>query len=872
MELDDMEQAVLEQLEMLIRLGRPVQGAAEQLARMGIDELLIARVVEFRTQLAKVQREHTLDEAALFDPEMVGAAWYTGRNPNDVFWPKLEATLLADPGWARAVPSLDAASQDVVGLLQDPHARLINSRGLVIGHVQSGKTANFTATIAKAADAGYRLFIVLSGVHNALRRQTQLRLERQLQDLEPTRWLALTDEHRDFGNPVKALALVAGTNLRLLAVVKKNGPRLRRLLAWLRAAEEHGGFDTCPVLIIDDEADQASPNASRNPDLDRTTINGLIVDILKLNRVAYVGYTATPFANVLIDPTSPQDLYPRHFIYALKKPPDYFGAEELFGLGLTGEEDVPEHDMIRIVPDEEAEQHRVPKGGSFEATVTPCMADAVRWFLLASAARRVRSGSSPHSSMLVHTTQRVAAQFQYLPLIREAVRKVRTAIDDGETDELGGSWEEEAAREPAGIHGLDPLPFASVLDALGPVLDDVKVVVDNGQSTERLLYDDAAGTTVIAIGGNTLSRGLTLEGLVSSYFLRGANAYDTLLQMGRWFGYRPGYADLPRIWTTVDLVEGFRHLADVERDLRSEVERYAVEQTTPTDVAVRIKLHPRMQVTNRLRMQYAVPATSSFSGQRPQTILFRHLDATTVAANLAAARTFLTAAVNGSAPEWNANKIVVRDVPVDVVLDFVRSYRFHEDSEMSPGLLGGYVKKQNAHGQLLVWNAAVITREADSCGQIDLGLSARVNLIERSKFANSPDPTTANIGTLMSKPDRVADLMDGKAAVVRTDPQLVQDRTASGRGLVLLYPIAANSKPRGARSTKVREVLGAAGDLMGVAIAFPTAPRETDPSSTIAVDLRHLRPVVEDADEGAEDEEYSDVEGERNDVDLGDHG
>lgn len=871
MGLDDTEQAVLIQLETLVRLGRPVSEAASQLGRMGIASQLVDRVVEFRNELATIQREHKLDhEAALFDPEMVDAPWYTGRNENDVFWPRLETTLMADPGWAAAVTSLDEATHDIVGLLQDPHSPIINTRGLVIGYVQSGKTANFTATIAKAADAGYRMFIVLSGVHNALRRQTQLRLERQLHDLEPRRWLTLTDEHRDFGNPVKALALVAGTDLRLLAVVKKNGPRLRRLLGWLRAAHEHGGFDTCPVLIIDDEADQASPNASRNPDLDRTTINRLIVDILTLPRVAYVGYTATPFANVLIDPTSPKDLYPRHFIYALKKPPAYFGAEELFGLGHTDEENLPDHDMIRIVPEEEAQQHRVGRG-SFEAVLTAGMADAVRWFLLATAARRVRSGLAPHSSMLIHTTQRVAAQFGYQPVVREAIRDVRAALDRGDTDQLRMFWDEETAREPAEIHGLQSVQFDSVLTALPSVLDEVKVVVDNGQSTERLLYDEGASTTVIAIGGNTLSRGLTLEGLVSSYFLRGANAYDTLLQMGRWFGYRSGYGDLPRIWTTVDLIDGFRHLADVERDIRAEVARYAVELTRPTDVAVRIKLHPKMQVTNRLRMQYAVPASSSFSGQRPQTILFKHRDTATVQANLGAGRAFLGAAAMVGKSEHDTNKIVLRDVPVSLVLDFIGTYRFHEDSEMSSSLLSGYIEKQNAHGELLVWSAAVITRESDSCGTVALGLGEPVNLIERSKFANSSDPATANIGTLMSKPDRVADLMEARAAVARTDPQLVQDRTASGRGVLLLYPISADSRPRNSRSARVREALGAADHLIGVAIAFPTAPRETDPSSTVAVDLSHLRPVLTDGDEAVDDEEYRDDEGERNDVDLGDH-
>jgi hypothetical protein len=871
MALSEMEEAILEQLEVLVRLGRPVDQAAQQLRRMGIHDELIARAVEFRAELAKVQREQTLNAGALWDPEMVGPPWYTGRTGNDLFWPKLEELLLADPSWAGAVDSLDNASHDIVGLLQDPHSPRINTRGLVIGHVQSGKTANFTATIAKAADAGYRMFIVLSGVHNALRRQTQLRLERHLHDLQPKRWLVLTDEHRDFGNPVKALALVAGTDLRLLAVVKKNASRLRRLRDWLYAAQEHGGFDTCPVLIIDDEADQASPNSARNPDLDRTTINDLIVEILRLPRVAYVGYTATPFANVLIDPEPPEDLYPRHFIYALDKPPGYFGAETLFGLGLTGEEDDPEHDMIRRVPDDEARLHRVHRGHPFEAQLTDRLADAVAWFLLATAARRVRSNDTPHSSMLIHTTENVAAQFAYLPVVRDGVRAVRGALDRRDIEGLRALWMEETSRESAAIHGLETPSFDSVIDAVPSVLDDVKIVVDNGQSTERLLYDQTVGTTVIAIGGNTLSRGLTLEGLISSFFLRGANAYDTLLQMGRWFGYRAGYGDLPRIWTTADLAEGFRFLADVERDIRAEIARYGIEQTTPLDVAVRIKLHPKMQVTNRLRMQFAVPATSSFSAQRPQTILFHHRDPTTVDANLAAGRAFISDAVDsGSVPEIQPNRIILRDISTEIVLSFLSAYRFHEDSEMSSSLLRGYIAKQNSNGDLTVWNAAVITRQTES-RQIDLGLGPPVNLIDRSRIAGYPDPMTANIGTLMSKPDRVADLMDANSAVHRSDPQLVEDRTESGRGLVLFYPIDSDSKPKAGRvGAKVREPLDAVGDLIGVAIAFPKARMETDPSSTIAVDLSRVRPVLEDRDEeDATEEEYSDQEGDHNDVDLG---
>ena len=255
----------------------------------------------------------------------------------DVFWPQLKANLEADPSWVAAVPSLDEASTDIVGLLADPHSPTIRTRGLVLGFVQSGKTANFTATIAKAADSGYRLFIVLSGVHNSLRRQTQLRIDEQLVDEFPTRWVGLTDEHRDFGKPVKALPLLSSPDLRLIAVVKKNVSRLTNLRDWLREAQKHGGLDSCPIMIIDDEADQASPNAAKDPELDRTRINERITELLELPRVAYVGYTATPFANVLVNPADDSDIYPRSFMYSLPKPANLLRLEgALRTTGLRG--------------------------------------------------------------------------------------------------------------------------------------------------------------------------------------------------------------------------------------------------------------------------------------------------------------------------------------------------------------------------------------------------------------------------------------------------------------------------------------------------------------------------------------------------------
>lgn len=867
MELTERESSVLEQLEMLIRQGRSEEEASATLALISGEDDLVSRMAAYRHAIAE-ERRKIAAKSALYDAEDAPPPWYTGPKAHDIFWPGLRRLLEADASWVEAVPSLDEASTDVVGLLADPHSPEIRTRGLVLGHVQSGKTANFTATIAKAADAGYRLFIVLSGVHNSLRRQTQLRIDEHLVNREPARWLSLTDEQRDFGNPVKALPLLSQPNLRLIAVVKKNVSRLTRLRDWLREAHRHGGLDTCPVLIIDDEADQASPNTARNAELDRTRINERLVQLLRLPRVAYVGYTATPFANVLINPADASDIYPRSFVYSLRKPKTYFGSRELFGQRISEDEESPEdapHDMIRIVADDEAVRHSVSSLLADGPEVTRGLADAIKWFVMATAARRVRSGTIKHSSMLIHTTMRVDPQLAYLEPIRLFVKNLGVEVADGNTQSLGRLWEEEIRREPPARHGLDPVTFEHALSELPATIDELKVLADNGRSTDRLIYGNEPAT-VIAVGGNTLSRGLTLEGLVSSYFLRSSSAYDSLLQMGRWFGYRPGYSDLPRIWTTKQLADDFEFLADVEDAIRREVERYrTVDDATPANLPVRILLHPRMHATAVSKMQFAVRGDASFSGQRPQTTYFAHKDSAVINRNLDAARSLIAAAIGAGANEdAQESKVILRDIPAALIRDFVNAYSFHENSELTSGLLTKYIDGQVAAGALRSWNIAVMGRRPPSRTE-SLGLREPSPLITRSKLARPSTPTLAVIGTLMSKPDRVADLMP--ASDVRrdaTDQELQRRRDHDGRGLLLLYPIDKDSVPKAEAVHRV--ALEAAGNLLGVAFSFPTADPASEHEDTIQVDLSTLQAA--ELDDGSGD--YADEEGSRDEVDLGD--
>lgn len=854
MNLTPREELTLKNLNQLLNRGTSLDEAVAELRVMLQDDKLVDRVLAERDQIL-ADRRNVLVQEAVVDPEDEAETWYMGPQPGDKYWPSLKGLLEADQGWADAVPSIDRASESIVGMLGNPLAPRIRTRGLVVGYVQSGKTANFTATIAKAADAGYRMFIVLSGVHNALRRQTQLRLDEQLANLNPADWIALTDESSDFGNPVKALPLVAGTDLKLIAVVKKNVSRLARLRNWLEQAHLANGLERCPVLIIDDEADQASPNAHKDPELDRTRVNAEIVRLLALPRVAYVGYTATPFANVLANPRDTTDIYPRSFIYSLPKPDGYFGAEELFSLEDEGVDAPVLHDLIRIVDPSEEDLFKAARGQAFEALVPGGLADAIRWFVLATAARRLRTGSVKHSSMLVHTSSRVAHHLQMLPAIQDHIAHLRRTWADGDDEPWESQWIEEQAAEAPDMFGHASISFSDLRELIAPVLTDVRVVADNSQSSERLLYaDDPA--TVIAVGGNTLSRGLTLYGLVSSYFLRGGGAYDSVLQMGRWFGYRPGYEDLPRVWTTQELANDFRFLAIVERDIRHEIDRYRGGVATPRELAVRILLHPRMSVTARNKMYFAVRATSSFSEHRPQTTYFAHRDATVTRKNIDAAKRLILEMRAKLTDSQNESYRVFSGVDAEDVLAYLDEYEFHQSSDMANGLVANYIRDQIEHGALGVWNVAVNTiRSGDS--EVDLGIPIRP--ISRSKLRASSDSNTANIGTLMSRQDRLVDL-PGTLTVEDDDRTIQIARNSLGRPLLLLYPIAADSAPRG--GVKGRAALDAVDLLVGVAIVFPKAVAGSEDGSRIQVDL----------DSGGKSEEidevYSDSEGSRNEVSL----
>lgn len=880
-----MDQTFIRQIliDRMRRHGESIERAAESIARgFGIHVTELAPAVDSIRREGR--RNMLLDSPpGVFNDKLTDEAkmsgWYTGPEEGDEYWPRLKAKLEAGD-MHDAVEEVNVASTKVVAHLADPHLRNLKKRGLVVGYVQSGKTANYTAVMAKAADAGYRFFIVLSGLHNNLRRQTQVRLSRDIVDND---WVPLTSDTADFGNVVHGAAILAG-GVKSIAVVKKNPARLRRLRDWLRDIPEETRRRV-PILLLDDEADQATPNSAIGRD-HFTKINQLIREIwAEIPTGTYLGYTATPFANVFMDPNDDQELYPADFIMDLPRPDTYFGAERVFGREPLNDADNPDPglDMVREVPDEDAEELKPPTSkdaqASFDPELPDSLIDAVRWFLVATSIRRARGQRAAHSSMLVHTTHYVQPHFAMQSRLNDLLEQLRSDWRTGDHAGFLGSYEAEGTR--AAEVATKPLPmWSDVEHELSHVLSDVRVVVDNGISDDRLDYGRVEGgqpvaETVIAVGGGTLSRGLTLEGLVVSYFTRTSNTYDTLLQMGRWFGYRPGYEDLPRIWMQASLAEEFKFLALVEEEIRQDMHHMERMKVTPRELGVRVRAHPgRLAIVARNKMQHADIVRISYSGERLQTFIFDETDSGVIDTNYHAVFSFIADCKERTSaiPSSKTQRWLFADVPADMVISFINSYRFHPDQQnMRSEHMTGWIKRVAPDNQ---WNVVVIGSNKEQkrpdgtvvdLGDVDLGLSDRVRTVNRAPLKNSPKGT-ANIKALLSKSDWFADLEPADAqALGDDDPRAVRRKYCDGRGLVIIYPISKHSIPMGvALKFNNRRDMEATDHLFGVGLIFPDVERDGMVSGGTYYSVHPDWEVAVEEDEAPEDREGNfSVDGEK---------
>ena len=757
-------------------------------------------------------------------------------------------TRMEDNGFeSDVIASIDAASTKVLGHLADPGLHGVSKKGLVLGYIQSGKTMNYAATITKAADAGFRFFIVLAGVHNSLRSQTQVRLDRDVIGDRAETWWRLTDAEHDFGSVIhNGGLLLSRSDVTTLVVIKKNAARLRRLNEWLKDVPKEIRL-RCPTLIIDDEADQASPNIKAARDA-VSAINEHLRKLCELlPSASYVGYTATPFANILIDPTVDDDLFPESFIIDLPRPDGYFGAEKVFGRDAVDDDDTAVaagKDMIRIVSGKEEDDLRPPPGKEereqFEPVVSSSLRTAVLWFILTRAVRRLRGDKDKHASMLVHTSQYVAMHFAMADCLRGLLHELRVSQKSALMDELRALWGTESGLVPADSFALPTHNFDCIEPEIEEALNEVKVIVDNGVSTDRLNYETEEPQIVIAVGGGTLSRGLTLEGLVVSYFLRTSRTYDTLMQMGRWFGFWKGYEDLPRVWVTDEMNQNFRFLALVEEEIRSAIRQIEDEGNTPRDVAIRIRQHPDLAITSASKMHSVVDLSLSYAGLVRQTFRFDLKNEDRLRSNMDAGQCLVRDLVAAGLPRQDGleqHRAVFEDCPINRIISFIKDYEVDDQQgSLNQDLIINYLKSRT-DDRAKLWNVAIIgsgrgrhrvpgTKEFYEPGTITFGDSITVIKNVRSRLANHDGP--ANIKALMSPGDLAVDLKLDRSEfpmerqlILEKREQLVEDR-----GLLLLYPIAGDSvplRPTPAGQRPVRAKLGAPNDMdvLGYGVYFP---------------------------------------------------
>lgn len=754
--------------------------------------------------------------------------WYHGPQPGDHHWSALKTYLTGAKGWDEdAVDVIDEASSEVVSLLENPRQQTFSSRGLVVGYVQSGKTANMTAVISKAVDRGYSLILVFAGLTDKLRQQTQRRLEADIVKRHPTLWhlLTTTDIKGEFQIPAQGHLM--GMDRAQIAVMKKNVAPLERLLKVI-AKTPASDMRRLKVLLIDDECDQATVNsASREMDMSR--INEQIRLILKaLPSVSYVGYTATPFANVLINPYADQtdtldDLYPRDFITALPLPNGYFGTQKLFGRTpvdpANPQPDEEGMDVVREVTADEEARLQAPSQkaqATFVVEMTASLEKAILYFIASCAARRARGQEQEHMSMLVHTSSAIVMHERVAALIEAWLDENRKALVNGTGavwTALEQVWNEEAGRV-ARSGGAES--FSQISSFVPAVLGALHVPVENGASDDRIDYTSGP-VTYIVVGGSILARGLTLEGLCVSYFLRTSNQYDTLLQMGRWFGYRNGYEDLPRLWMPEALRVRFQSLAAVEAEIREDIGSYSRRPlVTPMDFAVRIRRIPGMAIVARNKMRHARRVSIGYWGRHLQTIRFARNNAELLEANWKAASRLVEAAGAEGSRDASFTRPLFRDVPRSAVIRFIRDYRIdptHQD--LDTGLLLQFLEQD--HPALQHWNVGVVTAPDGTQSAGPLGDLGPVTMVRRSRLKGVD--ALADIKGLMSRPDIAFDV-PGDAGDGDWEALKTERREALGeRPLLLLYPIDRASPAKNGSTARV--AMDAVHDIIGLGLVMP---------------------------------------------------
>lgn len=722
----------------------------------------------------------------------------------------------------RAIDDIETSSRWILNqLTRDTGIR----KGLVMGSVQSGKTANMVALASMAADYDWNFFIILSGSIDNLRRQTRDRFKNDLKSTDSVQWHVL-----DYGNDNEHLydtcteKQIYLDDLKLNALGKKEraekylmvclkqSSRLARLIKWL-----HGNQSIASkirLIVIDDEADQASINTrlmetavDEEPenDVERTRINQSIVHMVSnclpdgtlsqspLQSINYISYTATPYANILNEKIEGYSLYPSDFIFSLPEPKAYFGEKVIFG-SYVDNETYPGLNVVRAIIPEEIKKINDTKQKM--TTVPDGLKTAIKWFFCAAAVMRT-SSKKRSISMLIHTSPRVKIHLIQYKLVLDWLRTVdkSTFVVDCKKiyeEEKRSFTKSDLVTAYPDYDFNDEIqdslpPFEAISDDVTNLLSQITNIsldddadfeyVENGvhlcvdncaaqryadsDTYMRIAYPDSdtlahmnKSPVFIIFGGNTLSRGLTIEGLVCTYFARNVTQADTLMQMARWFGYRKGYELLQRIWLSDESKNHFKLLQRIDEDLKREFNEFVKEKKPPKEFGPKVinsNSVSKLKITAKNRMQAAVETGGGYNGDAFETTKFREED---LSNNIAVLNTFIRE-IN-QVPlhsEHSPMSLLWKGVSGGIVLRFISRYKHYDDKQER---ILKVINKANEEGKFLSWNVVIVAGESNTansnwspCEAYDIKKSMR------SKVIGEPD---IDIARLRNSTDALCDV------------------------------------------------------------------------------------------------------------------
>ena len=815
-------------------------------------------------------------------------------------WQGYRRTLLETKGFdERTVDQIEKTTVRLLNRLRFDTLKDNPVKGLVIGNVQSGKTANMAALMAMAADWSWNFFVILSGTIENLRRQTQERLFTDLREHEKNlRWKSLEhlSKQSPQGDRLQDLHLAEGDPERYFTVCLKNSARLKKLIQWTQT--DKNKQKQLRILVIDDEADQAGINTSKVDQNERKRINQLIVDLVDGNDLKhkpseatfkcmnYIGYTATPYANVLNE-KGRESLYPRSFIAALPVSNEYFGPQQIFGISGG---DYPGLDIVREITDKDKDKiNQINKGTFFGIPET--LEDALCWFINAAACLRFWNYKKP-VSMLIHTSSSTAEHQHVYDAVMTWFKNNTTEIPE----KCRKVWQIETSvftkekfREQYENYGISDdqirdYPAFSEIEGLVRDLiseqpshimmdeelervysNNIHVCVDNCKNNRiedgvmmRLIYPDKdnmpdVAPAFIVIGGATLSRGLTIEGLISTYFLRTVKQADTLMQMGRWFGYRKGYELLPRIWMTKNTRKKFDFLSSLDQQLRDEIYQMNILHKSPAKYGPRIMNTPdyrMIRITAKNRMQNAEINKVNFGDSLYQIYKF-DTEPEIINHNLEVTEKFIcelpAPSENVKINSHSVRDIIWRNIPFANIREFLGEFEINDTLPLALNLgdILKWIQTNTDKGKLKAWN--VILANPSKGAVRDIPCFGKIHKTERSRKNDGSSESVVNIGALRDPSDITADIdlrnvaeqdLEQVSSLLDSS-KTVEARTArSLAGLemvpqLILYFIDKDSKPRS--SSSPRSTLGTVNDLAAYAINIPAGKGDDDQFDTVSV-------------------------------------